>query len=127
MSYGDFLYRKAEDIARNEILSFLTVILGTVILMGGLLVTIIAAEQPKWFLLPYQLPSYPSAFLGLILTLTGFLLVSVGFIMVIYYDRRKSWCMNQMEESRPDKKGVVTELKLERIRRILEEHARSGK
>ena len=124
MSYGDFLYRKAEDIARNEILAFLTVILGTVILMGGLMVTIIAAEQPKWFLLfPYQLPSYPSAFLGLILTLTGFLLISAGFIMVIYYDRRESWCMSQLEESRPDKKGAVTELKLERIRRLLEEHA----
>jgi len=122
MSFGDFLYRKAEDSTHNEILAFLTVILGAVILMGGLLVTIIVVEQPKWFLLfPYQLPSHPSAFLGLILTFTGFLLISVGFVMVIYYDRMKLWCMWQMEESNPNKKSARKELKLERLRKILEE------
>jgi len=121
MSFGDFLHRKAEDSAHNEILAFLTVILGTVILIGGLLVTIIAVEQPKWLLFfPYQLPSGPSAFLGLILTLTGFLLTAIGFTMVIYYDRRKSWCMCQIEESTPDQKSAYAKLKLERIRKSLE-------
>jgi heme/copper-type cytochrome/quinol oxidase subunit 1 len=122
MSFGDFLQRKADDSTHNEILSFLTVILGAVLLMGGLLITSMAVEQTQWFLLlPYQLSSHPSAFLGLILTSTGFILIIVGFVSVIYYDRRKAWCLSQIQKAHPYKDDARTQLQLERIRRILEQ------
>ena len=122
MSFGDYLHRKADDSAHNEILAFLTVILGAVILMGGFLVTFIVVEQPMWFLLfPYQISSQPSSFLGLILALTGFLLMSTGFIMIIYYDRRKVWCLSQIEESNPYKNSAHKKIKLERIKKLVEE------
>jgi hypothetical protein len=122
MSFGDYLHRKADDSTHNEILAFLTVILGAVILMGGFLVTFIVAEQPKWFILfPYQLSSQPSSVLGLILALTGFLLISTGFIMIIYYDRRKEWCLSQIEETNPYKNSARKRLKLERIKNLVEE------
>ena len=122
MSFGDYLHRKAADSTHNEILAFLTVILGAVILMGGFLVTFIVVEQPKWFFLfPYQISSQPSSFLGLILALTGFLLMSTGFIMIIYYDRRKVWCLSQIEESNPYTNSAQKKLKLERIKKLVEE------
>ena len=122
MSIEDYLHRKAEDSTHNEILAFLTVVLGAVFLMGGLLVAFVAVEQAKLFLLfPNQLPSHSSSVLGLILTLTGFILIITGFIMVIYYDRRKLWCLNHIVEPIPSKRSAHAELKLERIRKLLEE------
>jgi len=91
---------KAEESAHNEILAYLTIILGATFLVGGLLVTIIAAESPQWFLmLPYQQLSQRSSVLGLILTSLGFVLISAGFILIIHYDRKKVWYVNQIEES----------------------------
>lgn len=100
MSFRDFLYRKAEENAHNETLAFLTVILGALLLVGGLLVTITVLEEPNWlFLFPYQPLSNPSAFLALNLTLTGFVLISAGFILAIYYGRNRSWFISELEKS----------------------------
>ncbi|UCF58624.1 MAG: hypothetical protein JSV15_06065 [Candidatus Bathyarchaeota archaeon] len=116
--------RKAEENAHNVTLAFLIVILGTVILIGGLLLTVIIVQEPRWLLfVPYQLlPFHPYAFLGLILTSTGFPLTCVGFILVVHYYRKRSWSTRQLEKSEPYKKTVDTELRLERIRKIFEEH-----
>jgi hypothetical protein len=46
----NWLHRKAEENARNEILAFLMIILGVNLLTGGLLAIIIAAGEPNWFL-----------------------------------------------------------------------------
>lgn len=91
---------KAEESAHNEILAYLTIIMGATFLVGGLLETIIIAESPQWFLmLPYQRLSQPSSVLGLILTILGFVLISAGFILSIHYDRKKMRFLNQLEES----------------------------
>jgi hypothetical protein len=91
---------KAEELAHNEILAYLTIVLGATFLVGGLLETIIIAESPQWFLmLPYQQLSQPSSVLGPILTILGFVLISAGFILSIQYDRKKMWYLNQLEES----------------------------
>ena len=120
MAYNDLLSRKINEIAHNEILAFLTVILGMVTLIGGLLVTILVVETPKWLLiLPYQPPTTPPTILGLILTLTGFILLSIGFISVIYYDRQRLWATSKLEKfgHTTDKEDI-----LEPIRKALEKH-----
>lgn len=100
MSFRDYLNRKAEESAHNEILSYLTIIMGVTLLVGGLIETIIMSESPHWLLLlPYPRLSYPPSLLGLVLTNLGFTLVSAGFILVIHYDRKRSWYLNQLEES----------------------------
>jgi len=121
MAYKDFLQIKVDEIAHNEILAFLMVILGMVTLVGGLLVTIVVVEAPRWFLIfPYQPLSQPCNVLGLILTLTGFILLSAGFVLVIYYDRKRSWATKQLEEfSHTDKSETVWD----QIRQILEKYA----
>jgi hypothetical protein len=91
---------KAEESAHNEILAYLTIILGATFLIGGFLETIIIAESPQWFLmLPYQQLSHPSGVLGVILTILGFVLISAGFVLSVHYDRKKVWYMSQLEES----------------------------
>ena len=91
---------KAEESAHNEILAYLTIILGATFLIGGFLETIIIAESPQWFLmLPYQQLSHPSVVLGLILTILGFVLISAGFILSVHYDRKKVWYVSQLDES----------------------------
>jgi hypothetical protein len=91
---------KAEESAHNEILAYLTIILGAIFLVGGFLENIIVAESPQWFLmLPYQQLSHPSSVLGLLLTILGFVVISAGFILSIHYDRKKTWYLNQLEES----------------------------
>jgi len=121
MAYKDFLQIKVDEIAHNEILAFLMVILGMITLVGGLLVTIVVVEAPKWFLIfPYQPLSQPCSVLGLILTLTGFVLLSAGFLLVIYYDRKRSWATKQLEEfSHTDKNETVWD----QIRQALEKYA----
>lgn len=94
------MHRKESDAAHNAIFAYLSVILGAVFLVGGLLETIIVAESPRWFLLvPYKQSPQPSGLLGLILTILGFVLVSSGGILVFFYDRKRTWYLNQLEES----------------------------
>lgn len=122
ITFESFLQRKSEEYAHNEILAFLVVILGTVILMGGLLVTIMSVDQPRWLMLfpfPYEITSHPGA-LGLLLTSTGFLLICTGFVAFVYYDRKKSFFIGQLKGSKPVKRNAKTEIRLDRIRKVLE-------
>jgi hypothetical protein len=99
LSYEDFLYRKAEQNAHSEILAFLMMTLGMNLLIGGLIVSIMAVGQLNLFPLMLQQPLSQSATLGLILTLSGFFILSAGFILVINYDRQRSWHLSQIEKS----------------------------
>ncbi|MEM3729069.1 MAG: hypothetical protein QXF75_07755 [Candidatus Bathyarchaeia archaeon] len=68
MSMEDWMHRKAEENAHNEILAFLMTILGVNLLVGGLIVTILLAGEPAWLLIfPYTAQG-SSAYIGLILT-----------------------------------------------------------
>jgi heme/copper-type cytochrome/quinol oxidase subunit 1 len=98
LSFQEWLYRKAEQNAHSEILAFLMMVLGMNLLMGGLIVTVITAGEPNLLFYLTQ-PLSQSAVLGLILTITGFLVLSAGFIMVVHYDRQRSWHLKEIEKS----------------------------
>lgn len=100
LSIGDWLHRKAEENAHNEILAFLMTVLGVNLVVGGLLVVIIVVGEPSWLLIfPYEPLQTSSAYLGLILTITGFAILSAGFVLVMYYDRKRSWYIKEIEKS----------------------------
>jgi hypothetical protein len=73
--------------------------LGMILLIGGLIVTIIAVRRLNLFPFMFQYPLNQSAALGLILALSGFFILSQGFILVINYDRQRSWHLSQIEKS----------------------------
>ena len=100
MYFRDYLERKSEECEHNEILSYLTIVLGAIFLVGGLLATIIVAENPHWFLIfPYEQLSHRSGFLGLVLMILGFVLISTGFILSIHDDWKRTWYLSQLKES----------------------------
>jgi hypothetical protein len=125
LSFEDWLYKKAEQNAHSEILSFLMMVLGMNLLIGGLIVTIIVVGQPNLFLFVIQQPLNQSAALGLILTVTGFAILSAGFMMVIYYDRQRTWHLREIEKSTKIKNRKIT---VKTTNEILEEltHGKKG-
>jgi hypothetical protein len=98
LSYQDWLQRKGDESAHNEILAFLVVILGINISVGGLIVTIIMLGGPNLLSFLTQ-PTNVSIALGPILTFVGFLVASVGFVTTFYYDRRRSWYFGEAQKS----------------------------
>lgn len=74
-------------------------VLGMNLLMGGLIVTVITAGGPNLLFYLTQQPLSQSAVLGLFLTVTGFLILSAGFVLVVHYDRQRSWHLNEIEKS----------------------------
>ncbi|MEM2102659.1 MAG: hypothetical protein QXM22_04015 [Candidatus Bathyarchaeia archaeon] len=104
MSFEDWLYKKANQNAHNEILAFLMMIIGMHLLIGGLVITTIAIGEPLLFSFMTQRPTTSSETLGLVLTTTGFAIVSVGFLLVVYYDKEASWYMRETEKSTTRKK-----------------------
>ena len=99
MSFEDWLYRKSEQNAHSEILAFLMVVLGVNILIGGLVVTIITVGQASLLFSMFSQSLNSSGVLGLVLTLVGFCLLCAGFILVVYYDRERSWYLGEIEKS----------------------------
>jgi heme/copper-type cytochrome/quinol oxidase subunit 1 len=116
----DWMHRKAEENAHNEILAFLMTILGVNLLIGGLLVVIITVEEPSWLLVfPYKPLQTQSAYMGLILTIMGFTILSAGFIVVIHYDRKRAWYIREIERSSLPKKWKTNS---KTVNQILEEY-----
>ena len=120
MLMEDWLHKKAEESAHNEILAFLLIILGVHLLTAGLMVTIIVSGGKEWWLFSiyWQLQT-ASTSLGLILTIIGFAISSAGFILVIHYDRKKSWYRRQIEKSSIMEKW---KMKPKSVDEILEEY-----
>jgi len=106
LSFEDWLYKKADQNVHNEILAFLMMIMGMNLLIGGLVITTIAIGESV--LLPFitQQPMTPEV-LGLGLTTAGFAVVSVGFLLVIHYDKEASWYMHETEKSTIRKKKIA--------------------
>ncbi|MEM1551226.1 MAG: hypothetical protein QXH03_00965 [Candidatus Bathyarchaeia archaeon] len=120
MLIEDWLRRKAEENAHNEILALLLVILGVNFLTTGLLVAFYSLGEEWWQLfLTFRRLQSATAILGLILTAAGFTISSAGFILVIHYDRKKSWYRKQLEDSSMVKRWR-TDAKT--VDQILEEH-----
>jgi hypothetical protein len=108
LSFEDWLYRKADQNAHNEILAFLMMIMGINLLIGGLVVTVITVGEPA--LLPFinQQPLSYSAMIGFTLTLAGFAILAVGFILVVHYDRERSWYVSETTKSTTYRKKKPT-------------------
>jgi len=98
MYFEGWLYRKAEENAHNEILAFLSMILGMNLLMGGLLMSLAVFGELTVLLHPYSLPPSFSAYSGFILSAVGFAVLSAGFIFVLYYSRKRLWYINEIQK-----------------------------
>jgi hypothetical protein len=97
-------------------------ILGMNLLMGGLVVTVIATGGPNLLLYLTQQPLNQSAVLGLALTITGFLILVSGFVLVVHYDRQRSWHLNEIEKStRPKSRKITIKTPDELIEGLTEE------
>jgi hypothetical protein len=83
-------------------------ILGMNLLMGGLITTVITAGGSNLFFYVTQQPLSQSAVLGLALTITGFLILSAGFVLVVHYDRQRSWHLTEIEKSTRSRNRKVT-------------------
>jgi hypothetical protein len=99
LSYTDWLKRKTDESAHNEVLAFLTVILGINITLGGLIVTIIMIGGPNFFVFLTQRPIDLSVALGPVLTFVGFFITSVGFVLTFYHDRKRAWYQGEIQKS----------------------------
>ena len=124
MSFQEWLYRKAEQNAHNEILAFLMMILGMNLLIGGLIVTVITTGGPNLLFYLTQQPLSQSAVLGLVLTVTGFLILSAGFVLVVHYDRQRSWHLNEIEKStRPRNRKVTIRTQDELLKALADQNS----
>jgi len=99
LSYEDWLNRRADESSHNEIMSFLMVILGINISIGGLIVTILTSGEPNIFPFLSPQPVSFSIALGPILTIVGFALTSAGFMLSVYHDRRRSWYLGEIHKA----------------------------
>jgi membrane protein implicated in regulation of membrane protease activity len=124
LSFQEWLYRKAEQNAHSEILAFLMMILGMNLLMGGLILTVITAGGPNLLFYVTQQPLTQSAVLGLVLTITGFLILSASFVLVVHYDRQRSWHLKEIEKStRLRNKKVTIKTADELLRELADENS----
>lgn len=93
-------------------------ILGMNMLIGGLIVTIIAAGQLIIFPFVIQQPLNQSSVVGLVLTLSGFFILLAGFVLVMHYDRKRSWHLGEIDKSTTIKNPRIA---IKSTSRILEE------
>jgi len=99
MLVEDWLRRKAEENAYNEILAFLLLVLGMNLLMGGLLMSLIVAGELTVILQPSNLPPSFTAYSGFTLTVVGFFVMFSGLTVTICYSRKRLWYISQIERS----------------------------
>jgi len=99
-SFSEYLHEKADESRHNEIVGYLTVIIGSIFFVSGLLETVVTVESPEWFLiLPYHLTPSPYSLLGLALTAVGITLLGLGIVMGIHYARERSWYMKKLRSA----------------------------
>ena len=106
--YAEYLRDKVEEYRHREILAYLTINIGAVFLVGGLLIVITLAENLNWLLIfPYEPNSYASSFIGTILCVFGFVLISGGFVLAFHFDREKLWFSKKLKESNLIVEGLL--------------------
>ena len=118
MSIEDWHNIKAEQNAQSEILAFLLMIVGVNLLMGGLIVTVMMVGEPIVNPFIIQQTLNYSTVLGLIFTIAGFSIISAGFILVIHYDRKRTWHIKEIEKATKLKSRKIS---LKSTKEMLEE------
>ena len=118
MSIEDWHNIKAEQNAQSEILAFLLMIVGVNLLMGGLIVTVMMVGEPIINPFIIQQTLNYSTVLGLIFTIAGFSIISAGFILVIHYDRKRTWHIKEIEKATKLKSRKIS---LKSTKEMLEE------
>jgi hypothetical protein len=66
MSLKEYLHKKAEESRHNETIAYLIMIIGTIFLIGGTIITVIRPDNPNWILfIPYQSTTHAYGLLSL--------------------------------------------------------------
>ena len=98
--YVEYMRDKVGEYRHREVLAYLTINMGIIFLVGGLLISVTLAENLNWLLIfPYEPNSYTTSFVGTILCVFGFVLTSGGFVLAFHYDREKLWFSRKIRAS----------------------------
>ncbi|MEM3703416.1 MAG: hypothetical protein QXX79_03215 [Candidatus Bathyarchaeia archaeon] len=49
--FSEYLHEKAEESRHNETIGYMITVIGSVFFVGGLIETVVVAENPQWFLI----------------------------------------------------------------------------
>ncbi len=98
MDFTSYLHERVDESRHSTSLSFSIAILGTVLLVGGVLVTVMTTSSPQWILFfPYQLTSDPRGLLGMALTVVGLVLLILGIGLAIHYASQRLWYLRELK------------------------------
>jgi hypothetical protein len=124
LSIEDWHNIRAEQNAHNEILAFLLLVVGVNFLIGGLIVTVMVVGEPIFN--PFNISSTTSysTIVGFILTLSGFSILASGFVLVIHYDRKRTWHIKEVEKTTMLKNRTIS---AKSTKEFLEEIAKAQK
>ena len=95
-SFSEYLHEKADESRHNEIVGYLTVIVGSIFFVGGILLSVVTAENAGWFFNPYHLTASAYSLLALSLISVGVTLLGLGIAMGIHYAMERSWYMKKL-------------------------------
>jgi hypothetical protein len=100
MSFRDYLHERAEESRHNETTAYLMFLSGTMLFVGGILITLNITSEPNWFLfIPYYAEAHIGAVLALALTFSGFSLLIFGIIAGIHYSHDRGWYMQELHKA----------------------------